>query len=236
MKGYKPFDELESELRQRSPGPHHRYMQDFVKHLGRKKGFRASDEKTVLDGKGRVDVVLERGDLSIAVEISVTTGARHEIQNMNKCLAAGYSYVVLLSSNEQRLAMARVLMDGEEEERTRFFTPTQFIGFLDELTPAKKKPETPTVAQATPTQSGKGRVLVDTDDAARYLGLAKQTLAKFRVSGESPPYYKIGRRVLYDRADLDEWLANRRRRSTSDGAQRVGRSDPKSLVRILKAS
>jgi hypothetical protein len=60
------------------------------------------------------------------------------------------------------------------------------------------------------------RDLLDSDGAARYLHLARQTLAKMRVSGTGPFYYKVGRRVLYDQVDLDEWLDTRRRRSTSD--------------------
>ena len=53
-------------------------------------------------------------------------------------------------------------------------------------------------------------------DAAKHLGLALQTLAKMRLSGDSPPFYKLGRRVLYKRTELDSWVALRRRRSTSD--------------------
>jgi excisionase family DNA binding protein len=62
--------------------------------------------------------------------------------------------------------------------------------------------------------------MLGTVDAAAYVGLAVQTLAKMRVSGESPPFYKLGRQVLYDRAELDEWVAARRRRSTSDVGKR----------------
>ena len=54
------------------------------------------------------------------------------------------------------------------------------------------------------------------EDAAAYLGLATQTLAKMRLSGDSPPYFKVGRRVLYDRIELEAWLAQRKRKSTSD--------------------
>jgi helix-turn-helix protein len=56
-------------------------------------------------------------------------------------------------------------------------------------------------------------------DAAAFLGLAPQTLAKMRVVGSSPPYYKVGRLVMYDRSELDAWLAVRRRRSTSDSTR-----------------
>jgi hypothetical protein len=49
----------------------------------------------------------------------------------------------------------------------------------------------------------------------KYLGMATQTLAKLRWSGDSPPFFKIGRRVLYDQTDLATWLDARKRRSTS---------------------
>lgn len=58
--------------------------------------------------------------------------------------------------------------------------------------------------------------LVIARDAALYVGLAQQTLAKMRVTGGSPPYYKVGRQVLYDKADLEPWLSVRRRHSTSE--------------------
>jgi excisionase family DNA binding protein len=58
--------------------------------------------------------------------------------------------------------------------------------------------------------------MLDTGQAGRYLRLARQTLAKLRCIGGSPAFYKVGRQVLYDRADLDAWLEKRRRRSTSD--------------------
>lgn len=48
------------------------------------------------------------------------------------------------------------------------------------------------------------------------LGIATQTLAKLRWSGDLPPFYKVGRRVLYERNDLECWLMLKRRRSTSD--------------------
>lgn len=60
------------------------------------------------------------------------------------------------------------------------------------------------------------RELLDAKGAAAYLHLASQTMAKMRLTGIGPPYYKVGRRVLYDRMDLDRWLDSRRRLSTSD--------------------
>jgi hypothetical protein len=51
-----------------------------------------------------------------------------------------------------------------------------------------------------------------TADAAVYLGIAGSTLAKMRMRGDRP----VPRVVVYDVADLDDWLEGRKRRSTSD--------------------
>ena len=46
-------------------------------------------------------------------------------------------------------------------------------------------------------------------DAARYLGLSPHWLNQLRSRGSSdqPRYHKVGKRVLYRIADLDDWLA-----------------------------
>lgn len=55
--------------------------------------------------------------------------------------------------------------------------------------------------------------------AADYIGLSASTLNKLRVFGGGPVFLKLGRRVAYDVADLDVWIAERRRHSTSDSGQ-----------------
>jgi predicted DNA-binding transcriptional regulator AlpA len=53
--------------------------------------------------------------------------------------------------------------------------------------------------------------------AAAYVGLSASTLAKMRLRGDGPAYSKAGPRiVVYQQADLDDWLRARRRFSTSD--------------------
>jgi len=42
-------------------------------------------------------------------------------------------------------------------------------------------------------------------EAADYLGLSKSTLDKFRHFGTGPRFFKLGRSVIYDVADLDAW-------------------------------
>ena len=59
--------------------------------------------------------------------------------------------------------------------------------------------------------------LLDTFETAARLKLARATLAKLRVNGGGPPFLKLGWKVLYDEADVAEWLAAQgKRRSTSD--------------------
>jgi hypothetical protein len=58
-----------------------------------------------------------------------------------------------------------------------------------------------------------------TKPAAEYCGESEAALAKRRLNGSGPPYIKLGRTVVYDTRDLDDWLAAHRRRSTSDPAR-----------------
>ena len=58
--------------------------------------------------------------------------------------------------------------------------------------------------------------LMTTEEAALYVRLSPRTLERYRVTGEGPTFLKNGRRVFYRQSDLDQWLENNRRRSTSD--------------------
>ena len=53
-------------------------------------------------------------------------------------------------------------------------------------------------------------------EAAAYVRSSESTLAKKRLKGNGPTYTKFGRLVLYAKRDLDDFLASRRRLSTSD--------------------
>lgn len=60
------------------------------------------------------------------------------------------------------------------------------------------------------------RNLIGTKEAAAYVGLAEITLRQLRIDGRRqnrvtpPPFYRIGRKILYSVADLDKWLAAHR--------------------------
>ncbi len=196
-------------------GAQHKRMQSLIRKLGEDRRFAVTTEVTVLDGHGYVDVVLEGYGLRIGFEISVSARLEREIGNLTKCLAAGFDLAVLVSHDERLLDAAKPEL-ANAEGRVRFLTPNALPMFLDELSaqkPSKKKPQSKQSAEAG-TLTGKR--LLPAHEAADHIGVAAQTLAKMRWSGESPPYHKIGRKVVYDRDVLEKWLQERRRRSTSD--------------------
>ena len=64
--------------------------------------------------------------------------------------------------------------------------------------------------------------LLTTEQAAAYLWLSRRTLERYRVRGGGQPFLSYCNRVLYLRSDLDAWVVERRRLSTSDKGQSAG--------------
>ncbi len=62
-----------------------------------------------------------------------------------------------------------------------------------------------------------------TDEAALFLGLSPRTLEKHRTYGTGPLYRKLGGRVVYAVADLQEWADLGTVSSTSDPNSRTVR-------------
>lgn len=58
--------------------------------------------------------------------------------------------------------------------------------------------------------------LLTTTQAAERCNLSRRTLEKFRHTGGGPRYTRLGRAVRYRAQDLDAWVAENYRRSTSD--------------------
>lgn len=56
--------------------------------------------------------------------------------------------------------------------------------------------------------SGPATEYLNTEQAARYLGLSKVRLEMWRCRGGGPPYVRIGTRIIrYRRSQLDAWMA-----------------------------
>jgi excisionase family DNA binding protein len=52
--------------------------------------------------------------------------------------------------------------------------------------------------------------------AAKLVGFSPRTLQKWRIEGRGPRFVKCGRSVRYRWQDLQEWMQENLRRSTSD--------------------
>jgi hypothetical protein len=56
----------------------------------------------------------------------------------------------------------------------------------------------------------KVKQLLSNAEATEFLGVAKNTLACWRLRGKGPKFLKIGSKIAYDRDDLQEFIdANR---------------------------
>lgn len=117
-------------------GKQHKYIAQLVKQFAEERAFKASIEEMILNGAGRVDVHLSRGERKIAVEISVTTGRDWELQNVEKCLSAGYEEVLVVSTNARHLkSLARFIPENLDEavrDKVQFFSPEDLIEYLDQ--------------------------------------------------------------------------------------------------------
>lgn len=71
--------------------------------------------------------------------------------------------------------------------------------------------------------------VIDAAAAAAFTGLAVATLAKLRCVGGGPAYLKLGRKVLYRRGDLADWLNSRRVANTAEAALTL----PRRLTDVL---
>jgi excisionase family DNA binding protein len=61
-------------------------------------------------------------------------------------------------------------------------------------------------------------VLLTQTETAELLRLSERTLERWRVIGGGPAYVKLGKRVLYPRAELDKWIVSHLCHNTSEAS------------------
>lgn len=132
-------------------GAQHKSIQERLQAEAHALGFLAEVERQ-LDGQSMqaADLILSKGDVSIAVEIAVTTTIDHEFGNVKKCLAAGFGRVAVISPKPERLkeiqAAVTAGLGAEAAWRVSFYAPDDFIAELRQLATSKQtetKPKTP---------------------------------------------------------------------------------------------
>jgi hypothetical protein len=115
-------------------GAEHTYLQELIKRWAEERGFRAMVEEQIAGGRESIDVALYRGETRIACEITVTTPLEYEVGNVEKCLAAGFGQVVVVSLKKSRLEkLGKLLFDALPEGqrgRVHLFTPEELLAWL----------------------------------------------------------------------------------------------------------
>lgn len=113
-------------------GSMHKYLQHLVKRLAEERGFRAVIEGTA--GVGQADLVLHREPLIVGCEISITTDPAHEVENLKKCVAAGFTHVLFISpEKKQRDKVAAVLRAELMGAPISVIGPEDIVTALDAL-------------------------------------------------------------------------------------------------------
>jgi len=130
-------------------GETHKAIQERIQREAHMLGFFAAVERQLAERSNEAaDLVLRRGDLAIAVEITVTTTTDHEFGNVRKCLSAGFTHVAVVSPNTERLkAIGEAVnagLDAALRGRVTYHTPDEFISEL------RKFSDSAPVAEAEP--------------------------------------------------------------------------------------
>jgi hypothetical protein len=119
-------------------GAQHKMLQQLAKQWGEERGFRANLEEDVLGGAGRVDVVLTRDDVRIAIEVSITSSAAEVAETVGKCVASGFNYVAVVGNDEAALGRAErstlEVIPAKDKNKVRFVLPDGLKLFLNGLT------------------------------------------------------------------------------------------------------
>ena len=191
-------------------GDSHKHLQKMLKEQAELYGWKAVIEERIPRSLETVDVGLRLEDVRIAIEISATSKVDYEIQNIRKCLEAGYDYVVSVSSDGNRLSLlkteAKKKFTVRERERIRFCLPSEVKDFIYRVSPTGIVSEKGVVSGRIP----KEKQLMDTKEASEFLGISKNTLYEWVVQNKVP-YIKVGRLVKFRKADLEDWLKKRTR-------------------------
>jgi predicted DNA-binding transcriptional regulator AlpA len=183
-------------------GEHHKYLQSLIKKWAESRGYGVAIEKPILDGLGMVDVALDNGKRSIACEISVTTSVDHELGNIQKCLAAGYEQVILVSSDEKVLTAARHAtlseLSNEQYRKVRFLAPEALFSFIETL---EAKPT------ARPATDDPNEILT-AKEVEELLRIDVKTIYSYAQRGLLP-YVRIQSNLRFVKSEILKWMAEK---------------------------
>lgn len=206
-------------------GQHHRQIQTAIKRMAESYGFQVELEKEVLEGTGNIDVSLEKENFKIACEVSITT-TDYEANNVRKCLASGYDYVIVISSQAKKISLLESKIFPEisldQRERVKVLSLPDVFAFLREITLLKDTPGKKEKPQGQRMSFA---------EACEFLGIGSSTLYRWIREGRIP-FYRIGREYQFDREELvligRQDLSSKRKAKVKLEPLRIEKTAPKS--------
>jgi excisionase family DNA binding protein len=160
-------------------------------------------------------VALEKsGCPPVACEISITTKAEHEIGNVQKCLAAGFAEVILISSEKKTLTSVRhalvAALSNSQYRQVKFFTPEEMFSYLDGIdatvAPVRTSPPDPSE-------------LLTAKEVEELLRIDVKTVYSYVQRGLLP-YVRIQSNVRFLRSEILKWMEERKYKPGSSSSGR----------------
>lgn len=189
-------------------GDAHRHLQLMIKEQAELYGWKATIEERIPGSLESVDIGLKKGDLRVAIEVSATSRADYEVQNIRKCLDTGYDYIISVSSDSKQLSTlktaVRKAFTGRERERIRFSLPPKVKDLLHGISPTGIVSENGVVSGLI---TGK-KELMGTKEASELLDISRHTLYEWVVQ-RKVPFVKVGSLTKFRRDALEKWLDRR---------------------------
>lgn len=121
----------------------HRYLQLLIKKVAESHGFIATLEAALPDNAGRVDIVLKKDAIELAIEISDSTSPEWEIHNIEKCIQAGYTNIISIAGDIKKLESIKKLWQQKSQAsnaEVSFYTPDALFAYLDSLVIQSQEP------------------------------------------------------------------------------------------------
>jgi predicted DNA-binding transcriptional regulator AlpA len=180
-------------------GEHHKYLQQLIKRWAEARGYSVMIEKPILDGLGSVDVALEKGSRSVACEICVTTSSEHELDNVQKCLAAGFGEVIFVSSEKKVLTAVRhalvSVLSSAQYRQLKFLTPEEAFSHI----------EGSEVKSADKPASAGANELLTAKEVEELLRIDVKTVYSYAQRGLLP-YVKIQSNLRFVKSEILKWM------------------------------
>lgn len=192
-------------------GERHKDLQQMIAEQAELAGWKATVEERIDGSADSVDIGLEKREIRVAVEVSVTTDAENELGNITKCLSGGYDHVICAVSEEATLQAVRTkvrkTLTLDERRKVRFGPPAAVRRLLQEIEDDGKG----LVSERNEANSvvRNQKPLFAAKEAAEFLGVSRLTLYSW-VSQRKIPFVKVGRLTKFRREDLTTWLERRR--------------------------